>query len=340
MRSIYRAFAKKLFGVKYERAGRSVFVCLIVFGSLYMADIRLRAAPPVLYLMTVTLTAGVMRQSLLSEDNGKYMKNMLMLPIKEMEFICAYIGALGGHTLLTKAAPLWAVIFAVSHAGVREVMGSLAFFAGAVVVTSVIFYFEKGHEGAYSFYREPDGSVRKIRGNRRHSVCRYFFRYLADHKNYLANTIVLCGAACVLPVFLRQWEGEAVFSAAFAVLSINTPICILLSCDPSLMQAVCFLPGQKSAFFVPYAVFIFFFNLLADIVFLCSYGLWIGGVSIRAAFTAVLFALASAAGSALLERFFPIRSWKTESDLWHHPRKYVVPAVLLLLSFGLLLAAS
>ena len=47
---------------------------------------------------------------------------------------------------------------------------------------------------------------------------------------------------------------------------------------------------------------------------------------------AVFFALESAILAVLLEWFFPIRSWKTESDLWHHPRKYVVPGILLSLA--------
>lgn len=40
--------------------------------------------------------------------------------------------------------------------------------------------------------------------------------------------------------------------------------------------------------------------------------------------------------SVLLEWFYPIRGWKIESDLWHHPRKYVVPVIMLLLAGGVL----
>ena len=40
--------------------------------------------------------------------------------------------------------------------------------------------------------------------------------------------------------------------------------------------------------------------------------------------------LARTAGTVFMEYFFPIRGWKTENDLWRHPRKYVVPAALLL----------
>ncbi len=48
--------------------------------------------------------------------------------------------------------------------------------------------------------------------------------------------------------------------------------------------------------------------------------------------TAVIFALQSVVCAVLLEWFYPLRGWKIESDLWHHPRKYIVPAGMLLLA--------
>lgn len=47
---------------------------------------------------------------------------------------------------------------------------------------------------------------------------------------------------------------------------------------------------------------------------------------------AVFFALQSAVGSVMLEWFCPIQGWKIENDLWHHPRKYIVPAAMLLIA--------
>jgi len=44
---------------------------------------------------------------------------------------------------------------------------------------------------------------------------------------------------------------------------------------------------------------------------------------------AVLFALQSAVLSVLLEWLYPIRGWKTENGLWHHPRKYIVPLLMI-----------
>ena len=136
--------------------------------------------------------------------------------------------------------------------------------------------------------------------------------------------------ACVLPLFFRQTQTLFAVFAGFAVLSLNTPVCILLSCDPALEQAVRFLPNQKKLFFAPYCLFLFLSSLIADAIFLCSLQIQFGGVRMPLAAAAVGFALLSALCSVLLERFCPVRGWKIESDLWHHPRKYIVPAVMLL----------
>ena len=141
-------------------------------------------------------------------------------------------------------------------------------------------------------------------------------------------------AAIVMPYFLREMAGMFVVLAGFAVLSLNTPICILLSCDRDLEQAVRFLPGQKRRFCIPYCLFIFSCNMAADVIFLCSWQIQNGGITVLMIAGAVFFALQSAVLSVLLEWFYPIRGWKIESDLWHHPRKYVVPVVMLLIAGG------
>ena len=152
------------------------------------------------------------------------------------------------------------------------------------------------------------------------------------HKNYLLNTAAIWGVACVLPLLFGQMESRFVLPGGFAILSLNTPLCILLSCDPALEQAVRFLPGQQTAFCIPYCLFLFICNMTADAIFLCSWQIQIGGITGIAVFAAALFALLSASGSVLLEWYCPIRGWKIESDLWHHPRKYVVPVIILLLA--------
>lgn len=188
---------------------------------------------------------------------------------------------------------------------------------------------------AYSFYMTGSRKGRTGRSSRRtghYFVWRYLFRYLTAHKNYLINTVVMWGVSCVLPVFLGKMENVLVMPIGFAILSLNTPICILLSCDPALEHALRCLPGQERSFCIPYCLFIFLCNIAADVIFLLNWQIRFGGVTGIMVVIAVYFAFQSAVGSLLLEWFFPIRGWKIESDLWNHPRKYLVPAVMLLIA--------
>lgn len=368
MKMTYKAFARKLFGVKYERLIRTLFVYVIMYYGLRLADIRIPVAPSVLYLTMTVFTAGVMWQALFSEDNAADMQNMLMLPVKGREFAAAYLAALGIYTLLTKTAGVLAVILAVSVNG-AEILGSILCAVGAMLMTAGIFLLRKYwyagvvwavvaigavlflwdrpwflltaavngifafllllRADGYDFYLQ-EGKKNRIQKSYKHGkVWRYLFRYMRAHKNYIMNTAVMWCAACALPFFFRQMGGIMLVPVGFAVVSMNTPVCILLSCDPALEQAVRFLPDGGRRFCAPYCLFIFLCNMAAEGMFLCSFQIQIGGVTGRMIIAAVFFALQSAVGSVLLEWFYPVRGWKIESDLWRHPRKYIVPAVVL-----------
>ncbi|WP_300692097.1 hypothetical protein [uncultured Oscillibacter sp.] len=333
MKMSFEVTAKKLFGVKYERLIRTLFLELVAFWGLHISGFRVEIAPLILYLMTVAFSAGVMWQALSSDGNRANMENMFMLPFEGRTLVFSYVAALGAYTLLTKTAGLLAVVWAVGHWSWAEIMGSILCALAAIVTAACLYPLRLGRMDAYAFYVRPASYRRTVKVRRRSSsVWRYLFRYLMAHKNYLVNTAAMWGVACVLPVLLGQMEARFVLPIGFAILSLNTPICILLSCDPALERAVRFLPGQGRAFCVPYCLFIFGCNLAADIVFLCSWQIQLGGIGPLHALTAAAFALLSAVGSVLLEWYFPLRGWKIESDLWHHPRKYVVPAVMLLLT--------
>lgn len=372
MEMIFKSFSKKLFGIKYEKLIRSLIVWPMVFWGLYIAGLKVQINSSVLYLMIGTFTAGVMWQALSSEDNAEYMQNMFMLPFENRKFIFSYVAALGTYTLFTKTAALLAVLLAVSDWNVAELTGSVFCAVNAVLMAAAAYSAKKhwhfcvlwavGLTAAilfcgnhylflllpaangllsavllqkadgYSFYLREGKSCHTVKGHKKYSVWRYFFRYMKYHKNYLVNTVGMWCAACVLPLLFSRTENLFVAPMGFAILSLNTPICILLSCDPALEQAVRFLPGQKRAFCVPYCLFIFLCNMTADTIFLCSLQLQKGGVTLPMLAAALFFALQSAVCSVLLEWFYPLRGWKIESDLWHHPRKYIVPAAMLFLA--------
>lgn len=372
MKMIFKAFFKKLFGAKYERLTRTIFIYLIIFWGLYIAGFRVLISPFILYLIVSSFTTGVMWQALSSEDNAANMQNMIMLPFEGREFTFSYVGAMGIYTFLTKTMALLAVLLAVSVWSWTEVLGSILCAVNAILTIAAIFslrrYWYVGtlwlavvfvaiflgwdkpwfipmilanstfaflslqSASGYAFYLQKNKSNSAAKGRKHHSVWIYFFRYWKSHKNYFMNTVILWCVACVLPLFFRQMDRLFVIPVGFAILSLNTPVCILLSCDHALEQAVRFLPGQKKAFCIPYCLFIFLCNITADVFFLCSWQIQTGGVTVQIIASAVFFAMQSAVFSVLLEWFYPIRGWKIESDLWHHPRKYIVPAAMLLLA--------
>ena len=367
MKTMFNAFAKKLFGANYERLVRTFFIELIVFSGLRLSDFRIPIAPSVCNLMVSTFTAGVMWQALTSEGLGIYLQHMLMLPFHRLQFVFSYLTALGVYAIVTKTGVLLSILLACSDWKPAEIFVSAlcvenavfmtaagyplrkyryVFILWAAAVLTAILFLENQpwlilfllvnsifavlllqRVDAYAFYVQKEG-VRIQNSYVHSSVRRYFFRYLKCHKNYLVNTVVMWGVACVLPRF-------SIGPISFVILCLNTPLCILLSCDTALEQAVRFLPGQKGAFCVPYCLFIFLSNLAANVIYLCSMQIQNGGVTVWIIAAGIYFALQSAICSVLLEWFAPIRGWKIESDLWHHPRKYVVPALLLLLAAGI-----
>ena len=374
MKMTGKAFAKKMFGAKYERLPRTLLMDVILFWGLYIAGFQVQIAASVRILMISAFTAGVMWQALSSKDNAVELKHMLMLPGHGREFVFSYVAALGAYTVLTKTGLLLAILLAVSAWKPIEITGMAISMVHAVLMAAAAYslrkyWYEGGiwtaaivsailflgnrswfgllllansfiaililwKAGGYAFYQGESEKSHAIKQRKRGSLWRYFFRYLSCHRNYLVNTAVMWCVALVMPYFLREMAGLFVVPVGFAILSLNTPICILLSCDRDLEQAVRFLPGQKGCFCIPYCLFIFSCNMAADVIFLLSWQIQNGGVTALMIAGAVFFALQSAVLSVLLEWFYPIRGWKIESDLWHHPRKYVVPVVMLLLAGG------
>ncbi len=372
MKMTGKAFAKKLFGERYERLLRTILLDVIIFWGLYIAGFQVQIAASVRILMLSTFTAGVMWQAFSSQDNAVELKHMLMLPQHPQVFVFSYVSVLGGYTILTKTGLLLAVLLAVSAWKPIEMIGMVIsmlhavlmaaavyslrkyWYAGGIwavaIVSAILFCGSRTWFGllllvnslvaililqkadGYAFYQGESERNHAVKQRKRGSLWRYFFRYLSCHRNYMVNTAVMWCVAIVMPYFLREMAGLSVVPVGFAILSLNTPICILLSCDCDLEQAVRFLPGQKQRFCIPYCMFIFSCNMTADAIFLLSWQIQNGGVTVLMIAGAVFFAMQSAVLSVLLEWFYPIRGWKIESDLWHHPRKYVVPVGMLLLA--------
>ncbi len=363
---LFNAFRKKLFGNGFEKILKYMVICAAVFFGLRMAEINITIAPFIKYLMSGTFTAGIMWHSL-SSDNSAELNGMIALPFRNHDFTFSYICAYGLYTVVTKSALLMAVMFAVSAPDISEIIGSVICMLGGVFITSAVFAMKKhriiGFAWAavsvaaifteyavvllaadlivamlvlltadpYDFINNFTATA-VLKNSHKHSVWKYLFRYMTARKNYLINTAAMWAVGIVFPFLLRESGADAFLPIGFAILSINTPLCVLVSADHSLREAVRFLPSGTRMFWLPYFTFIAANDLIAYTFYLASFGLQAGGLELKYILPAVAFALLGAAGSVVMEMRFPLTEWKTESDLWHHPRKYIVPAILMLIA--------
>ncbi len=202
--------------------------------------------------------------------------------------------------------------------------------AATVSILAAVLYL--AFADAYDFYSAA--ASKRVIQHTGHSgsVFVYLTRYLLANKSYLINTVGLCAIACFLPLLFGEFQGLNMFPIGLAILCLNTPICTLLSCDPDLEQAIRVLPGQAGRFCRRYCLFIFIVNGIVAGIYLGSWQIIHRGIGLAHVGAVLLFALQSAILSVILEWKHPIRGWKTESDLWHHPRKYLVPLAMLLIA--------
>lgn len=111
-------------------------------------------------------------------------------------------------------------------------------------------------------------------------------------------------------------------------MAVNSPLTTLVSGDRDLRVQLTML-GKPRGFFVQYGLVVGgYFALVNAAIVGCHLVLGtehIGSLILLAVSATVL----EAVGVPLLEYRFPITRGRTQRDVWRHPRKYLIPAILL-----------
>ena len=362
---IFQNLGEQLFGAKYERAVNSLIACIILFLAIHTAGIEIEIAPSILLLTATAFSMGIMWQTLNSSGNADRMAGLFMLPFRNREMTFSLVLALFfavhewsvpqiAASLLCAcnscfSAAAWYTMTNEASLHRKKFLPVFILWGGAIFapiflvretviicfiafISMLISFVRLMKVDPYIFYHPVSAKLLIKHTKGTGSIFLYLLRYLITNKNYLLNIAGLCVIAGVMPFLLGQFEGVNVMPLGFVVLCQNTPICILLSCDPGLEQAVRTLPRQAKRFCTNYCFFIFSINMAVNSVYLISWQIGKGGVNSIEIITAFIIALQSAVLSVLLEWFCPVRNWKIENDLWHHPRKYVVPLIMFLVA--------
>ena len=149
---------------------------------------------------------------------------------------------------------------------------------------------------------------------------------LADRVVWI-NAVGLFAVATVFTV--TAWEQGLRFPLALALIAVNSPLVTMISGDPDLARQLTMLGRPALAWWhyaVAVAAFLGTFNAGAGVVY------WLLGardLPLIAGLVVVVTALEALAVPAL-ERHAPLRGLRTRRDAWRHPRKYLLPAALLL----------
>ena len=91
MRRNTKAFAKQLFGAKYESIRKSLVAAAILFLAVYGAGFHLSVAPRILYFTSAFFSAGVMWQTLAGRHQMETIRGMLALPFENRSFVFSYV---------------------------------------------------------------------------------------------------------------------------------------------------------------------------------------------------------------------------------------------------------
>jgi len=324
MTRILNANIKKFIGAKYERIPKTLAVWAILLFALRSSEIKIEIAPIVVWLTTIFLTIYGFVQVLSSDDTIDSLRGQLMLPENPAKFHTAFFLSVALYTLLTKSGLLMVIYFAVSKFQLSAVIGFVLCF----IVSGIVVY-------PLTFHSEKRGTRYRYIKHTRRSFTFYLLRYLMNNRKYIANTAAVWAFGSVFAVLIGKDAPSDFLPVGFALMCLNTPLGILLSSDRALYRQIKLLPGQTAGVLFPYALFITIINMIACVVYLTVWKVMIGSFLPIMILFAALFSIVSAGLTVVLEIKFPLLDWKVESDLWHHPRKYIVPGIMVVLAFSI-----
>lgn len=370
---IYKVLFKKMIGRKPTDIIKPIVVAVIIYFSFVNLDIVIFESSITFHYLGFIFCSSLVFKVISENEGTSKLGDILVLPVNKVHFNYSYIGTLILYVIVTKFTPVVAIVLGLSDVSATMIGSTLIYAINGCIFaflikdflvrkkwTSIVLYsclsivsiliFDYPYVGLvvafimlyscrfvnpYNYFnpRKANKITKQKKYVFQHLVVwRYFFRYISDHKIYMANTLALFIFAMILPMLLK-----GLFPISLAILSINTPIGILISSQRGLNTTIEALPHQKTQFMLPYFFLSFSSSMIANIIAVISDYIMTNSISMSNMVLAILFAVIGATITVTLEIRCRIEKWNVESDLWHHPRKYVVPAILLVIASVLII---
>jgi len=166
-----------------------------------------------------------------------------------------------------------------------------------------------------------------MRNLSQYTLCNYFFKFFLAEKVYIINTIFIVAAIIFVSFTI---PGEISFCLACAIGAVNTPLLTVFSTEKGLTSVDNMLPSTYKSLKKDYIFTLFvYFALVQVLIMMLHFDI----MSLKLIVGLVVLTEVEVLITIYLEKKYPIQGYKTTTEVWRNPRKYILPAIVFVLAF-------
>jgi hypothetical protein len=341
---MFSIFAKRLCGAKYEKILSSCIFSGILSCILYKTEINFeisyRNFLSLSLLLSITYTFSVCHK----RNQQKYLQGLFAFPYNDIEVNFYYIITTFIFIFFRSILPL--IIIGIMLIKITYLQVVFMLVAAFCSMYTTIYCYDCFVKKRVSFSKisveeiclHPHKSNSIVRKSILHgSVELFILRYMTVHKRYFLNSIIIVAFVILFSKEQAEMGQNSFLPLNIALLSINSPLGTLLSAEPNLKRRLDTYPNKIVFFFIPYSIFVFMFYIIENLALVASFNIMRIDLPKYIYIIMIFYAIEAAIITSYLEYKKPILNWSVEVELWRHPRKYIVTALLLMEGFLLML---
>ncbi|MBS6105488.1 MULTISPECIES: hypothetical protein [Anaerococcus] len=170
-------------------------------------------------------------------------------------------------------------------------------------------------------------SQQEMGSNRKFRISNYFLKFILAENVYLINTV---GIILMIIFVSIMMPGAIKVPLALAIATVNTPLLTILSTDKGLATYKKMLPKSNKSLDKDYIKILFIYFALVHLIVLLANR---GQMSVKFVIGLIAFTIFDTLVAYFMENKYPIVGKKTTMEVWKSPRKYILGAVVFILSF-------
>ena len=170
-------------------------------------------------------------------------------------------------------------------------------------------------------------SQQEMGSNRKFRISNYFLKFILAENVYLINTVGIILMIIFVSIMI---PGAIKIPLALAIATVNTPLLTILSTDKGLATYKKMLPKSNKSLDKDYIKILFIYFALVHLIVLLANQ---GQMSVKFVIGLIAFIAFDTLVAYFMENKYPIVGKKTTMAVWKSPRKYILGAVVFILSF-------